>query len=344
MKFDYQVLQNIGIHASNLYFDTMVAAYIINPGSRGYSLDALSFQHFGHNMQKIEELIGAKGKQGQLNMGQVDPEKVADYAAEDADFTWQLYQKLQTEIKKKDLTKIFFDIEMPQVQILGDMERAGIKLNKKVLSDLSVKVNKRIKQLETKIYKAAGKEFNIASPLQLSGILFDKLKLETRGIKKNKTGISTAASELQKMRDRHPIINFIFEYRELAKLRSTYIIALPELVKPKTKRIHTSFNQVVTATGRLSSSKPNILLISSIGVGSFLEILSTTCHLAILYFYLLFFCPELIGQGWIPGPVYAGLNGKQNRKFQGYIFMGNSINLPFYTDAFFIRINALFNY
>ena len=230
LKFDYQVLKNIGINVKNIYFDTMIAAYLINPGQRVYSLDSLAFQYFGYNMQKIES----------------------------PDFTWALYQKINPEIAQKNLNKVLFDIEMPLVPILGDMERAGIKLDAGVLRRLDKKVKFNIHQLELKIHQLAGKKFNIASPKQLKEILFDKLKISISGIRKTKTGISTAASELEKMRSRHPIISHIFDYRELAKLKSTYIDALPSLKNPKTGRIHTSFNQVVTTTGRLSSSNPNM--------------------------------------------------------------------------------------
>ena len=230
LKFDYQVLKNIGINVNNLYFDTMIAAYLINPGQRVYNLDSLAFQYFGYNKHKIDNF----------------------------DFTWALYQKIKPEIAKKNLNKVLFDIEMPLVPILGDMERAGIKLDAGILRQLGKKTKSNIHQLELKIHQLAGKQFNIASPKQLKEILFDKLKISIGGIKKTKTGISTAASELEKMRGRHPIISHIFDYREMAKLTSTYIDALPLLINPKTGRIHTNFNQVITATGRLSSSNPNM--------------------------------------------------------------------------------------
>jgi len=258
LKFDWQVLKNVDINLQGIYFDTMVAAYLINPGQRIYSLDALAFAQFGVEMQRIEELIGPRGKQGQLNMGQVDSFKVAKYAAEDALYTWRLYQKFAPEIKIKNLEKVFFEIEMPLIKILGEMERVGIKLDSGVLKHLDKKVSLDIKKLEIKIHKLAGCDFNIASPQQLKEILFERLGLGTKGIKKNKTGISTAAPELEKLREAHPIVKYIFEYRELAKLKSTYIDSLPVLVNPKTGRVHTSFNQTITTTGRLSSSTPNM--------------------------------------------------------------------------------------
>jgi len=255
LKFDYQILKNININLKGIYFDTMIASYLINPGQRVYSLENLVFQYFGANMQNIKKLIGPKK---QLSMKDIDPKKVAIYAAEDANFTWQLYQKTQSKIKDKNLQSVLFKIEMPLIKILGTMEKNGITLDKKTLAKIDQKVSQKIQDLETKIYQHAGKKFNIASPKQLKEILFKKLNISTKGLKKTKTGVSTAANELEKLRNQHPIIKFIFNYRELTKLKSTYIDALPKLIHPKTNRLHTSFNQVITTTGRLSSSNPNM--------------------------------------------------------------------------------------
>lgn len=256
-KYDLEVLASVGIEVVNFNFDTMVAAYLLDPGNRGLSLDKQAFHYFGYQMQSIEELIGKKGKD-QLTMDQVDLAKVSWYACEDADYTWRLKQVLDDELTDKTLYKLFEDIEMPLIPVLQEMETNGVKLDVEFLDKMDKGVVKRIKELEEKIYELAGQEFNVASPKQLKEILFDKLEISTAGIKKTKTGISTAASELEKMRDRHPIIEYIFEFRELSKLHSTYISALPKLVNKKTGRIHTSFNQTITATGRLSSSNPNL--------------------------------------------------------------------------------------
>jgi DNA polymerase-1 len=187
----------------------------------------------------------------------VAPEKISYYSCEDADCTWQLYQKYRKELESEEIYDLFGEIEMPLVKVLADMEMEGIKIDTKFLKDLEKKFDKRLKELRAEIQELAGEEFNINSPKQLGEILFSGLEISTKGIKKTKTGFSTAASELEKMKDRHPIINLIFEYRELNKLQSTYVIGLLKEVDDQ-DRIHTSFNQTVTATGRLSSSGPNL--------------------------------------------------------------------------------------
>lgn len=257
IKFDIASLKNAGVIMKGVYFDTMIAAYVLNPGVRQYGLDSLVFEHFGVRMQKIEELIGERGRQ-QLLMSDVDPEKVARYSAEDAYYTWRLYEKFQKDIEKKSAKKVFYEIEMPLVPILEEMERAGVLIDRNVLDGLHKEVSSRLIRTEQKIYSLVGSVFNINSPQQLKEILFEKLKIQTKGIRKVKTGVSTAASELEKLRGAHPVVGHLFEYRELAKLDSTYIKTLPLLVDAKTGRIHTSFNQVIAATGRLSSSDPNV--------------------------------------------------------------------------------------
>lgn len=257
IKFDIATLKNVGVTLQGVYFDTMIAAYLLNPGVRQYGLDILVFEHFGVRMQKIEELIGERGR-AQLPMSAVPPAKVARYSAEDAYYTFRLYEKFSREIKKKGAAEVMYTIEMLLVPILEEMERAGIQIDINVLKDIGAEVTTRLKKIEQKIYSLAGVTFNINSPQQLKEVLFEKLQIQTKGIRKVKTGISTAASELLKLRGAHPVIEPLFEYRELAKLDSTYIKSLPLLVHPKTGRIHTSFNQVVAATGRLSSSEPNV--------------------------------------------------------------------------------------
>ena len=257
IKFDVEALLTSGIRVAGIYFDTMVAAYLLNPGERQLKLDNLVFSEFGHQMIPIEDLIGKKGK-GQLSMKELAAEEIFYYACEDADYTWRLYEVMQRNIKQADLNDLFFEMEMPLIKILIEMEKNGIKLDEKFLATLNKAVAQEITALEKKIYRSADCEFNISSPKQLKEILFAKLDIPIEGLRKTKTGISTAASELEKMRGLHPIIDFISDYRELTKLQSTYIEALPKLINPQTGRVHTSFNQTITATGRLSSSDPNL--------------------------------------------------------------------------------------
>lgn len=256
IKFDYRVLKNQGVKMKGLYFDSMLASYILNPESRQHSLDALSFSELGIEKIKRQDLLqGEKSDKGYENIA---PEILAIYACEDADCTFQLQEKLNKRINTENLSKLFFDIEMPLVSILGDMEDIGIEVDPKFLGTMEKELQKSLDDIEKNITKLAGESFNINSPKQLKIILFEKLQIDPKGIKKTKTGLSTAADELEKMKELHPIIPFIIEQRELNKLLSTYIKALPELINKKTGRVHTSFNQAITATGRLSSSEPNL--------------------------------------------------------------------------------------
>lgn len=268
IKFDLQILQSAGFVVGGIWFDTMIASFLLNPGSRQHGLDGLSFTELGYQMQPIEDLIG-KGK-SQITMDQVDPEKVSWYAAEDTDITLRLKHIFEPLIVKEKLEKVLHTIEMPLLEVLAYMELNGIKLDVQLLHALSGSVEIDIRQLETDIYKLTGKEFNINSPKQMKEILFDTMKLVPVENKKNKSGLSTAAGELEKMIDQHPVIQKILEYRELAKLQSTYLLALPELVNKKTGRIHTSYNQTIAATGRLSSTDPNLqnIPVRGEGVGS----------------------------------------------------------------------------
>ncbi len=234
----------------------MVASYLLNAGHRQHSLDTLAFVEFGYQMQPIEELIGT-GKD-QISMKDVAVEKASWYAGEDADLTYRLFEKYLPEIEKANLGVIFNDLEMPLIKVLAEIERNGVKINSEQLGKQSEEFGKEIKKIEKKAYKLAGEEFNLSSPKQLKEILFDKLKISTAGIGKTKTGLSTAAGELDKLQGQHEIIDLIIRYREISKLKSTYLDALPKLVNPETGRVHTSFNQTVTATGRLSSSDPNL--------------------------------------------------------------------------------------
>ncbi len=256
LKYDMQILSGAGIEMKGVYFDTMVASYLLNPGVRAHKLDDVVFGELGHVMISYEDIVG-KGKD-KKELEEIELKKVSDYSCEDADYTWRLMDKLEKKLRHENLWELFEGIEMPIVPILAEMEMNGVKIDVDFLIKLSKKAEEDILKLEKKIYKMAGQEFNIKSPIQLKEILFEKLGISTEGLKKTKTGISTAADELEKLRDRHEIIDLISQYRELTKLRSTYLEALPKLVSPKTGRVHTSFNQTITATGRLSSSDPNL--------------------------------------------------------------------------------------
>lgn len=258
MKYDYKVFLRAGTSLAPLTFDSMIASYLINPGSRQHSLDAIAFSEFGYEMQPITDLIGKPGKAGQLAMDQVPLEKLGWYSCEDADFTFRLVQKLGSELASKGGEELLRKIEMPLIPVLADMELTGITINVPFLARMSKRVKTDLAKLEKSIYAAAGSQFNINSPAQLKEVLFEKLKISTQGIGKTKTGFSTAAAELEKIKDAHPIIPMMMEHRELAKLLSTYLDALPALVHPVTGRVHTEYNQVVAATGRLSSSNPNL--------------------------------------------------------------------------------------
>lgn len=255
IKFDMEVLKTAGIALRGKIFDTMIASYLINPGTRQHSLDNLVFSELGHQMQPITELIG-KGK-AQISLKEVDLQTVSDYACEDADFTFRLYQPLKEQLAEKNNLELAQDIEMPLIPVLAEVEKNGILLDTDFLNNLGKKVGKEIKDLEEKIYKLAKTKFNIASPLQLKKVLFEDLGISTQGLAHTKTGVSTAASELEKLQGKYEIVRYLMRYRELTKLQSTYIEALPELVDLN-GRLHTSFNQTIAATGRLSSSEPNL--------------------------------------------------------------------------------------
>ncbi|MBD3248334.1 DNA polymerase I, partial [Candidatus Falkowbacteria bacterium] len=256
IKFDMRVVQNAGMDIKGIYFDTMLASYLLNPGTRQHNLDALAFSELGWEKISKDDLLGTG--RNKMTFSEVPDEKMYLYSCEDADFTNRLVNKLAKELKDKELDKLFYEVEMPLIPALCEMENTGIILDKKILDDLGKKVDKKIKALEKKIYDLSGEQFNINSPSQLKVILFEKLGISTAGIGKTKTGFSTAAAELEKLKNEHKIIPLIQDYRELSKLSTTYIHSLPELINPKTKRVHTSFNQTITATGRLSSTEPNL--------------------------------------------------------------------------------------
>ncbi|MBI2051044.1 MAG: DNA polymerase I [Parcubacteria group bacterium] len=256
IKYDLEVFHRAGIKLSPLSFDSMIASYLLHPAGRSHSLDNLAFVELAHQMVPISDLIGPRGK-GQLSMADVDASRVADYASEDADYTLRLSLKLAKELQEEGLGQVMRDIEMPLVPVLADMEEAGVKIDSKFLNEMSKALGRDIAKLEKKIFKATGVEFNVASPQQLKEVLFGKLGLSTKGIGKTKTGFSTAAGQLEKMIESHSVIPLILEHRELSKLKNTYVDALPRLVNRETGRVHTSFNQTVASTGRLSSSDPN---------------------------------------------------------------------------------------
>ncbi len=257
IKFDFKVLKLLGIETKGLYFDTMIAAYLINP-NRGLRLEELSFSYLGYRKLKLNDLVSEAEQKKTIVTANIPLDKLGWYAAEDADITLRLYQKLLPIIKDNKNLELLQNIEMPLVTTLADMEINGVLLDQKFLHIMEKKFDQDIAKISEKIFKLAGSQFNISSPLQLKKILFEDLKISVAGIKKTKTGISTAAAELDKMMDLHPIIPLISEYRELTKLQTTYIRALPLLVDKNSGRLHTSFNQTVTATGRLSSSDPNL--------------------------------------------------------------------------------------
>ncbi len=266
IKFDLEVLEASSYKLSPISFDSMIASYLLNAATRQHGLEALAFNELGYQMQPIEELIG-KGK-NQITMDKVDPDKVSWYCCEDVDMTLRLKSLFAPKLKDDGLEKIFTDIEMPLAEVLAGMEKNGIKLDSKFLNRISGEVEIDIKQLETDIYKLCGEEFNLNSPKQLKEVLFEKMGLQPIENRKNKSGLSTAAGELEKMIGQHPVIPKIMQYRELAKLQSTYLLALPELVNKKTGRLHTNYNQTIAATGRLSSTDPNLQNIPVRGEGA----------------------------------------------------------------------------
>ncbi|MFH1255311.1 MAG: DNA polymerase I [bacterium] len=256
IKYDIEVMASLGIKVKGVAADSMIASYLLNPGSRQHNLDAVTFSEFGHQKISKEDLLG-KGKE-KINFGAVPIEKLYNYSCEDSDFSFRLVKKLLPRLAEQKLEKLFNEIEMPLALALVDMEMNGIKINTEFLRNIGKKTDEKIKRLKKKIYESAGLEFNINSTQQLREVLFEKLGIPAAGVSKNKTGLSTGADELAKLKGRHPIIQLIQEYREIVKLSTTYIHALPKLVNPKTGRLHTSFNQTVTATGRLSSTEPNM--------------------------------------------------------------------------------------
>lgn len=257
IKYDILILGNYGIHVEGPLFDTMIAHYLIQPELH-HNMDYLAEIYLGYKTIHIEELIGEKGR-NQKNMADLSPADIYEYAAEDADITLQLKSVLERELDKDGTTPLFRDVEMPLVSVLAYMERNGAMIDPKALAETSALFTARMQILEKQIYdEAGGTPFNILSPKQVGDILFDRMKIVDKP-KKTKTGqYVTSEDVLESLRAEHKIVDLILQYRGLKKLLGTYVDALPQLVNPKTGKIHTSFNQTVTATGRLSSSNPNL--------------------------------------------------------------------------------------
>ncbi len=256
IKYDLLILKWYGFELKGELFDTMLAHYVIEPDGKR-SMDALSAKYLGYEPVHIEELIGKKGK-SQGNMRDVEFDKIKDYAAEDADITLQLKNVLLPQLKEKEVEKVFYEVENPLVKVLTDMEFEGIRIDEGFLNDYSKELEKEAKRAEESVYAQAGVRFNLASPKQLGEVLFEKLQLDPKA-KKTKTGqYATGEDVLAKLAAANPIVADILAFRELTKLKSTYVDALPQLINSKTGRVHTSYAQAVAVTGRLSSNNPNL--------------------------------------------------------------------------------------
>jgi DNA polymerase-1 len=256
IKYDMLMMANYGIEVKGKLFDTMIAHYLIQPELR-HNLDFLTELYLNYKKVPTENLIGAKGK-NQRTMRSVDDDKLVQYACEDADLTLQLRYELEKELKKYELNGLFSDMEMPLIPVLVSMETNGVKVDTGALNDYAEKLKKQISGLENEIHELAGTDFLISSPKQLGVVLFDKLKIDSNAKKTKTKQYSTNEEVLTRLTDKHPIVNKVLEYRGLKKLLSTYVEALPKLINKRTGKIHTSFNQAVTATGRLSSVNPNL--------------------------------------------------------------------------------------
>jgi len=252
-KYDLLILENAGWKIEENIFDTMIAHYLINPTSR-HSLANCALEEFAHEMIPISELIG-KGKK-QITFDLVPTDQAAKYAAEDAYITYKLYEIYIKKLKKNELYELFQTIELPLIYVLADIEKNGVFIDREILAEFSKRNQKRLGELTQNIFKIAGSQFNLNSPQQLSKVLFEDLGINPG--KKTKTGYSTNITVLESLAKEHEIARLLIEYRQISKLESTYVSALPELINPKSGRVHSSFNQTVASTGRLSSSNPNM--------------------------------------------------------------------------------------
>jgi DNA polymerase-1 len=255
-KYDYKMLRKYGVEVKNQVFDTMIAHYLLNPDGK-HNMDFLAEVYLGYTPVSIETLIGKKGK-NQGTMADLAPEAIKDYAAEDADITLQLKEKFAPDIEKTEVKKLFDEVEIPLITVLADMEWEGVKVDSHFLSNYSQTLADDIATLEKDIHELAGETFNVDSPKQLGVVLFENMKITTE-VKKTKTGqYATGEDILSKYEHSHPIISKILDYREMRKLKSTYVDAIPELINPQTGRVHTNYMQTIAATGRLSSNNPNL--------------------------------------------------------------------------------------
>jgi DNA polymerase-1 len=257
LKYDVEILRRAGLPVAGVAFDTMIAEWLINPNSPNLGLKNLAWARLGVRMTPIKELIGSG--RSQKTMDEVALDAVVPYAGADADISHRLVKKLRADLEAHQQVELFETLEMPLVTVLADMELHGVKVDVDWLHTLAEDLDERLAQREAEIYELAGETFNVNSPQQLSGVLFDTLALPTQGLRKTKSGYySTRAAVLERLASEHPIVEHVLAYRSLAKLKSTYVDSLMELVNTETGRIHTSFNQVATVTGRLSSSNPNL--------------------------------------------------------------------------------------
>ena len=256
LKFDIEVLNRYGIEVEGPLFDTMIAHYLLNP-ELPHGMDAMAKNHLGYDTIPISALIGKRGR-GQKSMREIPVDEVVTYAAEDADITFRLYEYLAPKMEEEHLHRLFYEMEMPLMQVLCRMEQTGVHVDARSLAEAADDLSSRLGILESEIYESAGLHFNINSPKEVGEVLFDHLKLSDKA-KKTKTGnYVTREEELEKVRDKHPVVEMILRYRGLRKLLSTYADALPSLINPTTGRVHTTYNQAATSTGRLSSTNPNL--------------------------------------------------------------------------------------
>ncbi|MCX6829083.1 MAG: DNA polymerase I [candidate division Zixibacteria bacterium] len=256
IKFDLEVLQRAGLEIDPVSFDTMLASYVINPSGRQHGLNHLAFEQFNYHMQPITDLIGSGKKQ--ISFAEVEIDKATFYSAEDADYTYRLRGVLAPKIDQLKLHNLYYNIEIPLIKVLAAMEKAGVRIDSDYLAAMSKRLDQDLEILTRDIYIEAGQEFNINSTQQLSIILFEKLKLPTRGKTAKKTNFATDIRVLEELAAIHNLPRMILDYRQLLKLKNTYIDAIPALISKETGRVHTSFNQTITATGRLSSTDPNL--------------------------------------------------------------------------------------
>lgn len=256
LKFDLKVLAGYDVKVRGLVFDSMIASYLLTPDNRQHNLDAVVFSELGFAKISKNDLLGAGQKK--ISFQQVPLEKLSNYACEDADFTYRLVEPLSKKLRTEKLFRLFTEVEMPLLTVLANMELNGILIDEKYFKKLDQQIDTALDNLQTKIWHLAGSHFNINSVQQLRVILFEKLKISTLGVGKTKTGLTTNAAALEKLKGEHKIIELLLNYRELNKLSNTYVKALPALINSTTGRVHTSFNQTVAATGRLSSTEPNL--------------------------------------------------------------------------------------